>query len=100
MQAYIQQNGLLEMVQNGRRKDRHVGLGILLIYVPSTGRSRAVFKNESGVAVARDEPSSSRCVDHRIAILVHQGSDPTPPYQALVIRESAMLFRGFAPWGQ
>jgi hypothetical protein len=33
-----------------------------------------------------------RCVDHRIAILVNKGSDPTVPYQALVIRESAMLF--------
>jgi hypothetical protein len=29
--------------------------------------------------------------DHRLAILVNQGSDPTVPYQALVIRESAML---------
>src|SRR5437016_13657793 len=38
--------------------------------------------------------------DHRVAILVNQGSDPTVPYQALVIRESAMLFSGFAPWGQ
>ena len=28
----------------------------------------------------------------RLAILVHQGSDPTLPYQALVIRESARLF--------
>jgi hypothetical protein len=26
-----------------------------------------------------------------LAILVHQGSDPTPPYQALVIRQSATL---------
>ena len=38
--------------------------------------------------------------DHLLAILVHQGSDPTLPYQALVIRESAMLFQGFAPWGR
>jgi len=30
--------------------------------------------------------------DHLIAILVNQGSDPKVPYQALVIRESAMLF--------
>ena len=36
----------------------------------------------------------------RLAILVYQGSDPTPPYQALVIGQSAMLFFGFAPWGQ
>ena len=32
--------------------------------------------------------------DHLIAILVNQGSDPTVPYQALVIRESAKLFLG------
>src|SRR5436190_24038101 len=41
----------------------------------------------------------SRGIDHRFAILVYQGSDPTVPYQALVIRESARLFLGFAPWG-
>ena len=35
--------------------------------------------------------------DHLIAILVNQGSDPTVPYQSLVIRESAMLLSGFAP---
>src|SRR5206468_3306999 len=38
--------------------------------------------------------------DHLIAILVNQGRNPTVPYQALVIRESAKLFLGFAPWGQ
>lgn len=32
-----------------------------------------------------------------LAILVHQGSDPTLPYQAWVTRESAKLFKGFAP---
>jgi hypothetical protein len=31
----------------------------------------------------------ARWLDHRLALLVHQGSDPTPPFQALVIRESA-----------
>src|SRR5437899_12143353 len=34
--------------------------------------------------------------DHLIAILVNQGSNPTVPYQALVIRESAKLFLLFA----
>jgi hypothetical protein len=34
-------------------------------------------------------------VDHRLAILVHQRKDPTLPYQALVIRKSARLFKGF-----
>jgi hypothetical protein len=42
----------------------------------------------------------SRWADHRLAILVDQGSYPTVPYQALVIRESARLFLGFAPWGR
>jgi hypothetical protein len=41
----------------------------------------------------------ARWFDHRLAILVHQGSDPTPPYQALVIRESAFGKR-FAPLGR
>jgi len=39
----------------------------------------------------------SRDDDHRLAMLVHQGNDPTLPYQALVIRESATLCLGFAP---
>jgi len=38
--------------------------------------------------------------DHLSAILVNQGSDPTVPYQALVIREGAMLSLGFTPWGR
>src|SRR5713101_662176 len=41
--------------------------------------------------------SASLAGDHRFAMLVNQGSDPTLPYQALVIRESANLIRGFAP---
>jgi hypothetical protein len=45
-------------------------------------------------------PCLSRWLDHRLAILVNQGSNPTVPYQALVIRESAKLFSGFTPWGQ
>src|SRR5262249_17581114 len=36
--------------------------------------------------------------DHRLAILVNQGSDPMGPYQALVIPEGAALIAGFAPW--
>jgi hypothetical protein len=49
---------------------------------------------------SRSRACLSRWFDHRFAILVNQGSDPTVPYQALVIRESARLFLGFAPWGQ
>src|SRR5262249_24386910 len=52
------------------------------------------------VAVAASGARLPRLVDHRLAILVNQGSDPTVPYQALVIRESAKLFLGFAPWGR
>src|SRR5262249_25835830 len=37
----------------------------------------------------------------RLAILVHQGSDPTQPYPTSVIRDRApRFFHGFAPWGQ
>jgi hypothetical protein len=39
-------------------------------------------------------------LDHLLAILVYQWSDPKVPYQALVIRESAILFLGFTPWGR
>ncbi len=45
---------------------------------------------ESAVRCFTSLPLS--CCDHLIAILVNQGSDPKVPYQALVIRESAMLF--------
>jgi hypothetical protein len=37
------------------------------------------------------EPASLAYAITVFAILVYQGSDPTVPYQALVIRESAML---------
>jgi hypothetical protein len=43
--------------------------------------------------------SLSRWGNHLLARLVHQGSDPTLPYQALVIRESAMLFLRVRPLG-
>ena len=39
------------------------------------------------------------CIGHRLAILVHKGSDPTLPYQALVTRESARLFYRVRPLG-
>ncbi len=67
-------------------------------YVPSTVRPQTVFETSQVLLTKFTSHPLSLC-DHRLAILVHQGSDPTPPYQALVIRESAMLFRGFAPWG-
>src|SRR3989442_13972997 len=72
--------------------------GHIVTDVASRGRADAVFFE--GVRGSGKGPRVclSRWADHRLAILVHQGSDPTLPYQALVIRESAMLFQGFAPW--
>jgi hypothetical protein len=59
--------------------------------VYATARQR-LKKKSLGVPYQRSRACLSRLVDHRLAILVNQGSDPTVPYQALVIRESAMLF--------
>src|SRR5258708_7314833 len=39
-----------------------------------------------------------RFCGQRLAKLVHQGRNPTLPYQALLTRKSARLFSGFAPW--
>ena len=50
-------------------------------------------------ALERPRTILSRFCDHRIAMLVHQGSDPTSPYPALVIRESAKFYEGFSPIG-
>src|SRR5260370_16905712 len=60
---------------------------------------RRLFK-ECGDSHADSRAILFRVCDHRLAILVHQGNDPTLPYQALVIRKSAMLFLGFTPWGR
>jgi len=68
---------------------------------------RAQFGRDRGVTVfsrtAEGSPQACashlfRWEDHLLAILVHQGSDPTPPYQTWVIRKSATLFRDFASW--
>jgi len=94
---------------------------------PEKGRVRKRGHPEKSAMLQRDEPEStdgvrhrpkrlhlrvkeyrnrlpraclSRWYDHRFALLVYQGSDPTVPYQALVSRESARLFLGFTPWGQ
>jgi hypothetical protein len=48
-----------------------------------------IKESRSRLFSATNQPP--RWYDHRLAILVYQGSDPTVPYQALVIRESAML---------
>src|SRR5262249_17273593 len=49
-------------------------------------RPGAVFEKSRRVPCAASRASLSRWADHRFAILVDQGSDPTVPYQALVIR--------------
>src|SRR2546425_7339124 len=63
-------------------------------------RRATAFFESLGVSHSVARAILSRCCDHLLAILVNQGSDPKVPYQALVIRESARLFLGFAPWGQ
>ncbi len=54
--------------------------------------ARRVFFKELGDSLLDSRAILFRLCDHRLAILVHQGNDPTLPYQALVIRKSAMLF--------
>ena len=63
-----------------------------MIYGRCTPPSHNGFKRESESTVLGFTSLPLSLVDHRLAILVNQGSDPTVPYQALVIRESAMLF--------
>src|SRR5262245_5662242 len=63
-------------------------------------RPATAFFESLRVPYSASRACLSRWVDHRLAILVDQGSDPMVPYQALVIRESAMLFLGFTPWGR
>src|SRR6266571_3171980 len=63
-------------------------------------RPKRLHKRVKRVPYYASRACLSRWFDHLLAILVNQGSDPKVPYQALVIRESAMLFLGFAPWGR
>jgi hypothetical protein len=72
-------------------KDCHVGIGKTLNYAQRTARSKNGFFASTRGQLLELTTSLSRWNDHRLARLVHQGSDPTLPYQALVIRESAML---------
>lgn len=82
------------------RKECHAGMRRSGIYGRSTPPSVNGLIQESGSTVFSSTNLPLSLVDHRLAILVDQGSDPTVPYQALVIPESAMLFSGFAPCGQ
>jgi hypothetical protein len=83
-----------------KNKDCHMGIGKTLNYAQRTARSKnGFFCEQQGQLLERTRQPLS-LGDHLLARLVHQGSDPTLPYQALVIRESAMLWLGFAPWGR
>ncbi len=67
-------------------------------------RAVSLVRPEAGFAgverrAGRAKGHLCRALRSHYAILVDQGSDPTLPYQALVIRQSATLFEGFAPWG-
>jgi hypothetical protein len=72
-------------------KDCHVGIGNTAKYGRCTGRSMTVFFARARGSCWGTRTSLSRWGNHLLARLVHQGSDPTLPYQALVIRESAKL---------
>jgi hypothetical protein len=83
---------------HGKQKDRHVRIGKLTKRAVSTGPScDGFFASNQGAPHERTSHLFRWC-DHLLAILVHQGSDPTPPYQTLVIRKSATLFLDFASW--
>jgi hypothetical protein len=81
-----------------KEKDCHMGNGKTTRYVLSTVRRETAFK-ECGDSRCGSRAILFRRYDHRLAILVHQGNDPTLPYQALVIRKSAMLFPRVCPLG-
>lgn len=66
-------------------------------YVPSTTRRETVFST-SWVHTKTTRTILSREAIHRLAMLVHQGSDPTSPYPALVIRESAKFSSRVCPY--
>jgi len=66
--------------------------------VYATARKRLAIRNRR-VPHSSSRACLSRWIDHRFAILVDNGSDPTVPYQALVIRESARLFSRVRPLG-
>ena len=73
-------------------KECHAQMGRTGIYGRCTPPPNNGFKKELERTVLGFTSLPLSLYDHLIAILVNQGSDPTVPYQALVIRESAMLF--------
>ncbi len=72
-------------------KECHIPKRCPGMYGRSTPPSKTASQESCGVALSEPRACLSRWCDHLVAILVYQGSDPMVPYQALVIRESAML---------
>src|SRR5688572_7724127 len=83
-----------------RHKECHAPMGRAGIYGRCTPPPIPASKESLRVPYSASRASLSRWFDHRVALLVNQGSNPTVPYQAWVIPESARLFLGFAPWGR
>jgi hypothetical protein len=64
--------------------------------VRSTGRRQAAFEKSEVSQSCR--PRALSVVDESLlAMLVHQGSDPKPPYETFVIRQSAKLLERVFP---
>ena len=83
------------MVASEGLKDSHMGVGWtgfknLSAYVPPHATNSGVMYTVRLTTVMGKRPPLS-CQGSRLAILVYQGSDPTQPYQTLVIRQSATL---------
>jgi hypothetical protein len=89
---------------SGRRKDSHVGIDGMRVSNlctddPHARRAGGSYRCRSMANSDQEPPLSRR--GSRLAILVHQGSDPTQPYPTWVIRDRApRFFHGFSPWGQ
>ena len=89
----VEQN---ETLWNTDRKDCHVRIsaaGLRRTFHAPPGLR--FFSKRQRTARSSHRVCLSRLVGQRLAILVHQGSDPTLPYQALLTREGARLFPGF-----
>jgi hypothetical protein len=90
--------------EDRRIKDSHVGIGLtpatdLRADIPRPRRTGGFYRCRSMAIPDQVPPLSTR--GSRLAILVHQGSDPTQPYPTSVIRDRAPRFAdGFAPRGQ
>jgi hypothetical protein len=72
-------------------KECHAQMRRIADYGRSTPPSNNGFQRELWSTTGGFMSLPLSFADHRLAILVNQGSDPTVPYQALVIRESAKL---------